>query len=129
MEAEPTQAENEELPRPEPERQRWTMPQEMRDRLLRFLDEMVHNPKKRASLRLSAAKLIARINQQNLSDIQHIDNLEAQAGLFRLRAQRAEAGKPNDSLAVIVPPVQQMPLPQYLEDIVAEREKITKAGN
>lgn len=83
--------------------------------------EIMADPQAPRRTRLMAIRVMSLMHGQNQSDVHHVESLDhareklaAEQGITRLKMERAEQGKPNDSLAIVAPVVNQLPLPDYL---------------
>ena len=65
-------------------------------------------------LRIAASRALSAFESTEVRDVHHIERMQHEAGILDLRMKRAEEGKPNDSIAVHLVPVQELPLPPSL---------------
>jgi hypothetical protein len=75
----------------------------------------IHDPKARGMIAASCARVLVAEQDQALKDLHHVERLDAERGIVRLKMERAEEGKPNDSLRIILPPEQPMPMPEWMK--------------
>lgn len=94
----------------------WKIPETTLEETPKVMQEIVASPKSNRRNKIAATRALIAMGSSNLRDIHHVEKLEAEAGIIRLKMQRAEEGKPNDSVAIVVPVKNQLPLPEYLRD-------------
>jgi hypothetical protein len=82
--------------------------------------QAIEDPHKRAIAAASCARVLVAEQGQALKDVHHKEDIDQQNGVMILKQQRAEMGLPNDSLAVILPPTTQTPMPAWMERMKGE---------
>lgn len=99
---------------------------------VRICDEIMSDPKANRRTRLVAIRVMGLLRNDTVRDLQHRERIEydrskfeAEMGIVRVKMDRAEQGLPNDSVAVILPAVNQLPLPKHLADRAAKLERKT----
>lgn len=94
----------------------WAIPPEEKRKIVEQMTALATDPKTRPRSRSIAVRVLAQLDSLDLRDRHHVERLEANAGIVRLRMQRAEEGLPNDSMAIITAPVEELPLPAWLRE-------------
>ncbi len=82
--------------------------------------QIMDDPKSARRTKLIAAKALGLFAAHNLKDTHHLERIDQENGIMILKQQRAEQGLPNDSLAVILPPTTQTPMPAWMERMKGE---------
>ncbi len=98
---------------------------EERARTVACCIQCMDDPKRPWRTRLAAIRALAVLTGQDQHDMHHVERLEAERGIVNLKMTRAEEGKPNDSVAVLVTPVEELPLPEALRGY---RKRILEPG-
>lgn len=97
---------------------------EERDMQIVFLKATLDCATASRRTKISASRALTALESLDLRDLHHRERIDQENGIMRLKQERAEAGLPNDSVALILPPVRQMPMPDWM----IEMKKAKGAG-
>ncbi len=78
--------------------------------------QSVQDPKDRAQIVIGCNRVLQSEQSAAVRDIHHVERLEQENGIMKLKMQRAEEGIPNDSMAIVLPPEMPMPMPLWMRE-------------
>ena len=95
----------------------WPITPKMQADSVAELDRQINSPTLKERVKARAILAMHKLQDQNMKERHHRENLEAQQGMMKLRMDRAEQGLPNDAVAVqvTIPPPTVAPLPAWAE--------------
>ena len=99
---------------------------EGREMSIELCKAVMRNGRCNSRTKLMAVKALAVLDAQKLRYAIHSEQLDAAAGIVRLKMARAEEGLPNDLLAVRVAPAEELPLPATM---LAYRRRILEPSD
>lgn len=94
---------------------RWPISPEQRQKCVDIATEIANDPKSTRRAKTAALRVLAQFDSITQRDVAHVEKMDQEMGIMKIRQDRAEQGLPNDSIAIqVLPPPTVMPAPAWM---------------